>query len=563
MHFIDWTISKKVLSQLFVFGLVALLGLGFAMTRLSATDAAYRQLIEGEASGTIHLARASRLAQASVSAIHENITAGTEAENSAASGKRLKAARDYDEEIARARLLLPDRAAEIDAISRNFHAALDSACLATTKLANSFAQAELATAAATMRRDCEPELTKVIASQISLNDSVLAAMNKDTNDLGKATGGAILWTSIALFSGLLIALGGAILLVRTFVTAPLKALDDAMIAVSRGDYNSRIEGERQDEIGSMARTLVVLSTGLRDGERIRGEQAARVETSRIRLEKRERLSGDFVTNMQQLAGGFSRSSTEVADSARSLAGTAEETSRQAQTVSTSATDAANNVQTVASASEQLAASVREITLQANRSAQISETAFREAEASNARINALATNASAIGDVVNLIKGIANQTNLLALNATIEAARAGEAGRGFAVVASEVKQLALETARATDEIAHKVEEIQQATSSTVTSISEIVKTISLVKEGAISIAASVEQQGEAIAEVARNCQQAATGTQDVTQNIAQVGEAANMTGSASTQLMSLSDGLSTQATNLTQTVSAFVRDLAAA
>jgi methyl-accepting chemotaxis protein len=563
MRFIDWTISKKVLSQLLALGLVALLGLGFAMIRLSATDAAYRQLVDGEAAATIHMVRANRLAQASVAAIYENITAVTGDENRVATGKRLKASGDYDKEIAQARIGLPERSTDLDAMSANFHNAIEHTCLATETLANSFDQAELAKAAAMMRRDCEPELLKLIAAQASLNDSVLAAMNKDTSDLTGATRSTILWTSIALFTALLSALGGAIYLVRKFVTAPLKALDDAMIAVSRGDYNSTIDDRRQDEIGSMARTLALLRDGLKDAENLRAAQALRNEGSQTRQQKRERLSNDFVEHMQKLAGGFSRSSTEVSDAARSLAGTAEETSRQAQTVSTSATDAANNVQTVASATEELAASVREITLQVNHSARISETAFREAEASNARINALAANASAIGDVVNLIKGIANQTNLLALNATIEAARAGEAGRGFAVVANEVKQLALQTAKATDEIAHKVEEIQRGTSSTVASISEIVNTIASVKDGAVAIAASVEQQGAAIAEVARNCQQAAVGTQDVTQNIAQVGEAANMTGSASTQLMTLSGGLSSQATDLTETVSAFVRDLVAA
>jgi methyl-accepting chemotaxis protein len=166
-------------------------------------------------------------------------------------------------------------------------------------------------------------------------------------------------------------------------------------------------------------------------------------------------------------------------------------------------------------------------------------------------------------VVNLINGIAGQTNLLALNATIEAARAGEAGKGFAVVASEVKQLAAQTAKATEVISSKVTEIQQATDGTVKSMNEIVRVISNIKEIAASIAGAVEEQGAATTEIARNCQQAAQGANQVTQNISGVGQAAEMTGTASTQLMDLSTGLSGQAIDLKRVVEGFVRDLNAA
>jgi len=166
-------------------------------------------------------------------------------------------------------------------------------------------------------------------------------------------------------------------------------------------------------------------------------------------------------------------------------------------------------------------------------------------------------------VVELISSIAGQTNLLALNATIEAARAGEAGKGFAVVASEVKQLAAQTAKATDVISGKVVEIQQATVGTVKSMKEIVTVIGNIKQIASSIAGAVEQQSAATSEIARNCQQAAIGTQEVTENITGVGQAAEMTGTASTQLMSLSTGLSIEATNLRVEVESFVERLKAA
>ena len=356
----------------------------------------------------------------------------------------------------------------------------------------------------------------------------------------------------------------AALVLNSLIAVPIRRTVGIMERLRGGDYAVEVTGtERKDEVGQMSAALLEFRNGLATAEDARRAQAAREEEERQTLARRDRLAKDFVSRMQDLATGFAKSSGEVADSAKNLSATAEETSRQAQAVAAAAEQAAANVQTVATSSEEMAASVREINGQVGHSADVADTAFNEAEASNTRIAALATAASAIGDVINLIKGIADQTNLLALNATIEAARAGEAGKGFAVVAAEVKQLANQTAKATDEIGSKVGEIQLATDGTVKSMTEIVRVIGNIKEIASAIAGAVEEQGAATAEIARNCQQAATGTHQVTQNISGVGQAAEMTGAASTQLMSLSTGLSNQAVDLRQVVETFVRDLAAA
>ncbi|WP_341990270.1 methyl-accepting chemotaxis protein [Azorhizobium sp. AG788] len=321
--------------------------------------------------------------------------------------------------------------------------------------------------------------------------------------------------------------------------------------------------ERGDEIGQIAKSVTVLRDELHQAWLARQEQARREAIEQKLLDLGQSLADAFVTRMQSLASGFAGSSAEAADSARNLSATAEECARQAQAVSVAAEQAATNVQTVAASSEDLAASVREITKQVSHSADVADVAFKEAEASNTRILALSVSATAIGDVINLIKGIADQTNLLALNATIEAARAGDNGKGFAVVASEVKQLASQTAEATSEISAKVSEIQLATDGTVTSMNEIVRVISDIKEISSAIASAIEEQWAATGEIAENCQQAATGTQEVTDNISGVGRAAEMTGSASTQLLSLSEGLSNQATELGSVVQTFVRELNAA
>ncbi|CAI9403707.1 hypothetical protein ANOBCDAF_04474 [Pleomorphomonas sp. T1.2MG-36] len=348
------------------------------------------------------------------------------------------------------------------------------------------------------------------------------------------------------------------------VTRPLGVAIAYVLALGRGEKNMVVTiASRRDDFGVLGGVLEQCRQSLIAEEATRVERETRERAEREQLSRRQTLADRFVTDMRDLAANFAESSEEIADSARSLSATAEETARQAQSVAAAAEQAASNVQTVAASSEEMAASVHEISAQVDHSAEVAELAYGEAQASNARIATLAASAAAIGDVVNIIRGIAEQTNLLALNATIEAARAGEAGKGFAVVASEVKQLADQTAKATGDIQAKVAEIQESTGNTVHSITSIVKTITNIKEVASAIAGAVEEQGAATSEIASNCQQAAVGTTEVTKNINGVGQAAEMTGAASTQLMNLSTGLSSKAKGLKTVVETFVAKFAAA
>ena len=357
---------------------------------------------------------------------------------------------------------------------------------------------------------------------------------------------------------------GATLMVYAImgVTNPIAKITAAMQRLSEGKLDTEIPfAGKRNELGDMAGALATFRDNLAETERMRAEQ---VETEARNAErmKAERfaIADQFDAKMGALANSFVQASGEIAQSARNLSATAEETSRQAQSVASAAEEASTNVQTVASGTEELSASIREISSQVGHSAKVAADAANEAEASSAKVNSLATAADQIGDVVDLITNIAEQTNLLALNATIEAARAGEAGRGFAVVAAEVKGLATQTARATEEIGRKIGEIQSATTGTVDSIALIVKTIDDIQEASQAISAAVEQQDAATNEIAANTQQAATGTGEVTRNIEGVGSSAEMTGAASTQMMNLSNQLNEQSAMLQQEVSEFVKTL---
>ncbi len=285
--------------------------------------------------------------------------------------------------------------------------------------------------------------------------------------------------------------------------------------------------------------------------------------SRMRAEAMETLIGGFRQNVTRSLGIVAAASEQLDATARAMSRTADSTNGQAVASSAAAEQTAVNVQTVAAAAEEMVASLQEIERQVVRSNEVAGHAAREAEATGTVMAGLGAAAEQIGAAVTTISTIAGQTNLLALNATIEAARAGEAGRGFAVVAAEVKQLATQTARATEEIGGQISQIQAATRRAADAIQQIGRTVITMNEISGVIAATVTQQAAATSEISRNAGEAARGTQEVSANISRVLATAGETGSAAMQVLAASTEMNSQSRNVRQDIDDFLRGIQAA
>ncbi|WP_240007118.1 methyl-accepting chemotaxis protein [Pseudaquidulcibacter saccharophilus] len=356
----------------------------------------------------------------------------------------------------------------------------------------------------------------------------------------------------------------SIIFVNKQVINALDVTKNSMQKISSGELDTKVEyTENNNEIGDMAKTLLVFRDNLKEAEQLRKDAARQEELNAQKIiQERHAIADQFQAKMGRITEAFVKSSAELTEASNNLSATAEETSRQSMAVSSAAEESSQNVQNVASATEELSISVKEISEQMRLAAKVSDEASMEADISEREITELAKLATKIGDVISLINQIAEQTNLLALNATIEAARAGEAGKGFAVVAQEVKTLAGQTTKATEEISTAITSIQNATNRSVASIEKIVRTIGEIRSVSSSVAASVEQQGTATSEIASNTSMAANGTQEVTENISGVGRAAELTGAASADMMQLADHLSRQTDELNKEVASFTQFLRA-
>jgi truncated hemoglobin YjbI/uncharacterized protein YoxC len=285
-----------------------------------------------------------------------------------------------------------------------------------------------------------------------------------------------------------------------------------------------------------------------------------VITARLALEQREKETTENLRDVLQKVAQHSitmaSAAEELSTVSQQMSANAEETSSLAGAVSAASEQVSKNVQTVATSVEEMSASIKEIAKSASEAAKVATGAVKLAEATNAIITKLGESSTEIGKVIKVITSIAQQTNLLALNATIEAARAGEVGKGFAVVANEVKELAKETAKATEDISQKIEAIQRDIRESVQAIGQISTVISQINDISNTIASAVEEQTATTNEISRNVTEAARGSAEITQNIASVATAAKNTSEGASNTLSAGEELARMATELQQLVSQF-------
>ncbi len=392
--------------------------------------------------------------------------------------------------------------------------------------------------------------------EATANIKGLDTLGKTVNLMALAVSGG----SIATIATLLLVGAFFFWFTNRKVVGPMATLTSAMVTLANGSDTVAVPYiDKGDEVGAMARAVEVLKRNTIEKRRL--ESTQREAETRLATERAASLAAladSFEAELLDVVNAVGKSAADLTEHASAMQTVADQTNRQSRTVAGAAQVASGNVDTVAAAAEELSVSIAEI----NRQIEVRDTIEREGintvRDTNGTLQGLATSASKIGEVIDLIRTIAEQTNLLALNATIEAARAGEAGKGFAVVAQEVKNLANQTGRATEEITGLVGQVQDTTTAAVEAMERINGLFHRMREAASAISSAVGQQNGATQDIARNVSEAATGTRSVSETIGMVSQAAGNTESRAGEVLNAARTLTVQSETLRQRAQGFIR-----
>ncbi len=378
---------------------------------------------------------------------------------------------------------------------------------------------------------------------------------------------------IAVVAGAIALTSVLIGVIRKDIVATSRQLNDCLKRIADGQHDIVVPQQRRgDDFGNLAVEIERVRISSCANARLHAEYAARAsqeieEQARFQLQKEEarqdrdqalrNLAGEFERSVGDIVSGVASASSQLRSTSTMMAASADQSNNRIAEVAASMEDANAGATAAAAASDEFAMSIGEISRQAASSAELARKATQSANEADATIAALADSAQQVGQIVELIQTIAQRTNLLALNASIEAARGGEAGRGFAVVASEVKELAMQTSRATEQVGEQILAMQDTTGASVKALRSISNEVQQLETTAVSIASAVDQQSVAGQDLARSIDLAARGTDHVSGHIKEVRELSITTGSAASQVLSSSTALEQQATTLRTQVDAFL------
>lgn len=363
------------------------------------------------------------------------------------------------------------------------------------------------------------------------------------------------------------------------ISAPVMRITGAMRKIVQSDADLSIpEADRSDEIGEMAKALGVFKENSEKLHRLQSDAAeaakaeldALAEQQGIQRQMREehaaqlaQLADRFEQTIAGIVGGVASASTQLQQTASSMASAAEQSASQTGHFSTSLGEVSHEATSAAATTDEFAMSINEISRQASASAELARKASSSAVDADGTITTLTRSVEETGKIVQLIASIAQRTNLLALNASIEAARGGDAGRGFAVVASEVKDLAIQTARATDDVAHKIRAIQDSAEASIGALRSIATQIDQLETASVAIASAVDQQSVAGQDLARSIDLTARNTNDVLDRIVDIRAMSEATGTAANEVLISSNELERQSSSLKLQVDEFLGQVRAA